>query len=68
MLNIGTEIDLGIFVTATLLNNFHLLSDNVANVGYVSLNKVVLTTKLTSEIPQDVHILCNGVCCSCGTA
>jgi len=50
MLNIGTGIDLGIFETATLFNNFQILIDIVANVGCVLLNQVVLTTKLASEI------------------
>jgi hypothetical protein len=49
MLNIRIEIDLGIFVT-TLFNNFQLLSDNVADGGYVLLNQVLLATKMTSEI------------------
>jgi len=50
MLNIGTGIDLGIFVTATLFSNFQILSDIVASDGYVLLNQVMLTTKLISEI------------------
>jgi hypothetical protein len=45
MLNIRIELDLGIFVTVTLFNNFQLLSDYVADGGYVLLNKAV-----TSEI------------------
>jgi len=52
-------MDLGIFVTAPLFNNFQILTDTVANVGCVLLNQVVMTTKLTSEISFDVHNLCN---------